>query len=259
MPLQVFLTPKPMMQPGLMDIVDKQQDQRYNIQLTIGEEKGGSRLAIKGMVLDLFKDFAERKNVVVMPGSDGPHPSLSSGIRQLKLVQEGQFVNQMGTQIVKAVKGCWEMIWKKDAPAGALLCGFEILEDYKRNEATLPKGKIYLSFPVWTKASLENGREEKERFMTLAKGFLDEKTAFLEKYKQEENIFKKALHYRDAYLSAGKYWELPLKKFEKVPNEDEVISLQDGILLTTKGTVWSKIRGKHVLLGTASLCTVPLD
>ena len=46
-----------------------------------------------------------------------------------------------GSENVNAMKGGWEIIWKKDAPAGSLVAGFEIDRDYQRNAATLEKGE----------------------------------------------------------------------------------------------------------------------
>ena len=45
---------------------------------------------------------------------------------------------------------------------------------------------------------------------------------------------------------------------ELVPNDDEVLAIQDDLLVTTKGLVWSKVlpRGEQILLGTANLAPV---
>jgi hypothetical protein len=254
-----FMMPSPLtVKPGLSELVDSQPGQRLSINLDIGQKGDASRLAISGMVLDLIRDSADTIDHVAMPGKNGPHPKLSSGIRCLNLVKEGSFVSVLGTQVVKTMKGCWEMVWRKDSPAGAILCGFEIPEEYKRNDATLPKGRIYLSFPVWTKETLAYARSEKERILKRAEELLEEKNQAMEKVQETNNPLMKALHYRNAYAAAEKYVMQPVAKVKEVPEEDEVIALQENLLLTAKGLVWSKDlpRGEQVLLGTANISPV---
>lgn len=258
-PLVSGFMPSPMtVKPGLSELVDSLPGRRVSINLNIGQEGDTSRLAISGMVLDLIRDSADAIEHVAMPGKNGPHPNLSSGIRRLNLVEEGSFVSLMGTQAVKTVKGCWEMVWRKESPAGAILCGFEIPEDYNRNDATLPKGRIYLSFPVWTKETLAEAKVHKDKILKRAEQLLQEKNLELEKVQETNNPLMKALHYRNAYAAAEKYMMQPVARMKEVPEEDEVFALQDNLLLTAKGLVWSKVlpRGEQVLLGTANISPV---
>lgn len=208
------------------------------------------------MVLDLSTAIPEADyEHVKMPGANGPHPNLSAGIRRLDFVQDGSFISQMGTKYVKAEKGCWEMVWKEGAPAGSLLCGFETPEAYKRNDATLPKGRVYIAFPIWTKDSLHYMQGEKKRIMERATEALDLKNEELAKMQETSNFFQKALHYRNAAAAAEKYYIQPITRMKLVPSENEVIAFQDDLFVTTKGTVWTKElpNGKQILLGTASL------
>ncbi len=248
---------EPSVKVGLKAIADAQQTQKVAINLDIGQEGAESRLAITGMMVDLHNDDADYDHVA-MPGKNGPHPKLSSGIRKLNLTKEGEFISLTGSKMVKAIKGCWELVWKKDVPAGVLLCGFEIPEEYQRNEATLPPGRIYLSFPVWTKDSLAHAREQKKRILEQAAEALKEKDEELEKYQANPNPLMKALHYRNAYLAAERYWLQPVKTVQQIPEENEVMELQKDLYCTTKGLVWSKAlpRGSQVLLGTANLAAV---
>lgn len=248
---------EPSVKVGLKAIADAQPTQKVAINLDIGQEGAESRLAITGMKIDLHNDHADYEHVA-MPGKNGPHPNLSSDVRKLSLVKEGEFISLTGTKMVKAIKGCWELVWKKDVPAGALVCGFEIPEEYQRNDATLPPGRIYLSFPIWTKDSLAHAREQKKRILEQAAEALKEKDEELEKYQANPNPLMKALHYRNAYLAAERYWLQPVKAMQQVPEEHEVLELQKDLLCTTKGLVWSKAlpRGAQVLLGTANLALV---
>ena len=185
---------------------------------------------------------------------NGPNPNLSTGARVLDILNEGEFVDRMGTKVVKALKGCWEMVWRDEAPAGGLVCGFEVPEDYKRNDAVLPKGRIYISFPIWTKEGLQHAQESKREVLAKAKEFLKKKDEELAKYSATNNPFMKALHYRNAFAHTADYMDLPKKQYEHVPVDEDVVEIQDDLFLTTKGLIWSKNLpdGKQTLLGTAS-------
>jgi hypothetical protein len=174
-------------------------------------------------------------------------------------VKPGEFVSLTGSKLVQAIKGCWELVWKKDSPAGALLCGFEIPEEYRRNDASLSAGRVYLSFPVWTRETLTYAREQKKSVLEKAAEALKEKDEELEKYQAHPNPLMKALHYRNAYAAAEKYWMQPVKVMEQVPEEDEVFELQTDLFCTTRGLVWSKSlpHGQQILLGTANLAAIP--
>lgn len=253
-----YIFPEPMfIKPGLKQLVDAQTEKRLNINLEIGTKADKARLGVKELVMDLYPNLTDYEHVP-MPGVDGPNPKLSSGIRKLNIVKEGYFISDAGAEMVQTMKGCWEMVWRKDSPAGSLLCGFEVPKEYKRNDAILPQGGIYLSFPVWTKETLAFARAEKDLILARAKECIDDKNEEMAKMQATGNILEKAWHYRNAYAAAEKYLSQPLKSMEMVPDKDEVIALQDDLFLTTKGTVWLKVFpfGKQVLLGSASATLV---
>lgn len=244
--------------PGLTQIVDAQSTQRLSINLDI--EKDDSHLVIRNAVFDLFKD-APNDEHVPMPGFNGPHPKLSSGIRKLDVIDGGHFISLKGAQQIKTSKSCWELNWTEDAPAGALICGMEILEDYERNDARLSKGRIYLTFPVWNQEGLDSARIEKATVMKAAEEALKLKDEELSKSFETKNPIMKALYYRNAYAAAETYYNQPMKRMKMVPAEDEVIKLQDDLFLTTTGLIWSKVlpAGKQVLLGSATISTKSED
>ena len=94
-----------------------------------------------------------------MPGSDGPNPQLSSGskvrrstrssrhcaarltddVQSLEVVEEGKFVDFSGTRRATLSNGAWELVWRKNANAGALICGFDVPVAIERNEAKIPE------------------------------------------------------------------------------------------------------------------------
>ena len=64
--------------------------------------------------------------------------------------------------------GCWEFIWRRNAKAGAFICAFTAPEEIKRNDAKIPKGRLYVTFPVWTEESLKDLKERKEKAEEVA-------------------------------------------------------------------------------------------
>mmetsp|Transcript_29322 Transcript_29322/g.70711 ORF Transcript_29322/g.70711 Transcript_29322/m.70711 type:complete len:285 (-) Transcript_29322:288-1142(-) len=246
---------KQTIRPDLNKIVDAQPDTRFTVSLDVGgSDKTASRMAIKGMTLDLVQRPSSEGQVVKMPGRNGPHPELSAGLRQLDFVEDGKFVSMAGVKHVRGTKGAWEVVWKDDAPAGSLLCGFELPESYSRNEATLPEGCIYLSFPVWTKETLDDMQDEKHRILTKASEFQKEKFRELEKINETNNVFEKIWCYRNALAAAEKYGLQPITRANLVPESNGVIPLNDEFLVTTTGTIWTKKpNGHQVKLGSATL------
>ena len=130
---------KQTIRPDLNKVVDAQPDTKITVSLDVGQpDKTSSRLAVKGMTLDLVQRPSSDGQVVKMPGRNGPHPELSAGLRHVEFVEDGKFVSMEGVKNVRGTKGAWEIVWKNDSPAGSLLCGFELTQSYSRNEATLP-------------------------------------------------------------------------------------------------------------------------
>ena len=103
-----------------------------------------------------------------LPGADGPNPQLSSGAHKLETLEKGKFVDIFGTQSVNLEHGCWEFIWRRNAKAGAFICAFTVPEEIKRNDAKIPKGRLYVTFPVWTEESLKDLKERKEKAEEVA-------------------------------------------------------------------------------------------
>jgi hypothetical protein len=163
----------PVGRPDLAQLTDQQTDAEWEfpIVLDIGKDDE-THLAIQGMVLELHHEAVDDINNnnkvkrVLLPGSDGPHAQISSGPRRLDVLSEGAYVDiATGTRHVHTISPCWEMVWVQDKPAGSLICGFEIPQDYQRNAnaATLPQGDLFLSFSLWTQAGLLSAQAEKSR------------------------------------------------------------------------------------------------
>ena len=249
-----IITTRTKIRKGLIQATDTQKTTPLTIQLDVGVSKE-SRMHIRGLLLELSAQLADYSHPN-MPGANGPHPQLSSGVRTLQVIQPGSFITMSGQQEVQALNGCWEMVWRENAFAGSLICGFDLAQDYTRNDASLPKGQLYMSFPVWTRLGLSEAQASKEVTLRRANKLRDEQECELQKMQATPNPIMKALHYRNAAAASIKRFDMEdLKRIEIVPSNEEVIRLQDDLLLTTRGLVFSKegsfLQGQHLLLGTA--------
>lgn len=258
-----FIFEKPMAPlSNLGQLVEAQSDRRLSVGLDIGKPGDISRLAINGLVFDLSERAPSfNDDYVKMPGAHGPQPSLSGGLRTLTTIQEGSFISMAGSEVVKALKGCWEIIWKKGAPSGSIICGFETDRDYKRNEATLPKGPVYVSFNTWTSEGLKEAQESKQKISKLANDAENKAKEAMDKVKGTNNVIEKALHYFHALSAAEEKSKHPVSNFKLVPSADEVIHLEGDMYVSTKGCVWTKDNNsvKPIILGSAKMNAVPKE
>jgi len=246
--------------PKIEQFALSQVDQLLRIRLNLGNEADESRLAIDGILLELGgRDQQDRRRLGPLPGANGPNPDLSSGARVLNLLEDGSFVDLTGKRTVELSPdgSCWEMIWRKDAPAGALICAFDAPQEIRRNKALLPKGRFYMTLPVWTGASLEQGRQVKAKVIERASQYQKEKEEEMRIIAGTTNPLVKALHYRRAYAAAEKYFLSGISRMDEIPDDADVVRMGGvhDLLLCKRGTVWTKNIGfggvERVLLGAA--------
>lgn len=244
----------------LEQYADAQTMNQFHLHLDIGRDADASRLAIGDILLELQgRDELGKKTSkrVPLPGANGPNPELSSGPRSLGIISDGSFVGLEGKQFVDlgGDRSRWEMVWRENAPAGALICAFDVPEEIRRNEASLPKGNMYITFPVWTKSGLKQGRDYKIEVEKRAAEYEEEKQREIEKIKSTNNLLLKAVHYRKAYAAADKYYTSGISRMNEIPNDDDIINIGNDLLLCKSGTVWTKTLGfggsDRVLLGVA--------
>ena len=219
---------------GLRQLVDSPAKQKLSLNLDIGnEESGGSRLAVMGLVLDLRNDEVSGcEDIITMPGKHGSHPKLSSGLRKLNVAEEGHFISSLGTEMVSIANSCWEMvrgllkipkhegtnwplyltpflfsdffssqIWRDNSHSGFLICGLDVAEEYRRNEAKLPKGQTYISFTCWTRETLREVQKSKQRILDRAEKYQKQKQEALARMEGKGNFFKpSAVHRYSVFL-----------------------------------------------------------
>jgi hypothetical protein len=233
-----------------------------NVHLDIGKEKGpGPRMSIQDIQLQLHRDNKNEK-LIPMPGANGPHPKISSGVRQATVQKMGHFIDMEGTRFVNLAEACWEMIWGSTSPVGSLVCGFHLEETASRNSASLPAGLVYLTFPVWTAEVLEDYQTRKEAVERAAAEHLAKRDEELMKMQQTNNWFAKAMHYRNAAAEV-ELWSLqPLAAMARVPAKGDAFKVAENLFLSKKGTVWTSEKAgaswfgaapKKAVIGTAIL------
>ena len=121
-----------------------------------------------------------------------------------------------------------------------------------------PKG-INVSFPVFTKDTLEEFRAKKDAYESTFKKFTDEQADQLEKMNLTNNPLMKAVHFKNAIGANEKASMMRTNAYDKFPPaEEHIISIGKDLLLCTKGTVHTKSaeqKGKkdHTHVGEASL------
>ena len=239
--------------PDLLVVTDQQEDKVLKIALHVGDPSTG-QMSVSDLSVCIHHDRAEYDHVT-LPGADGKAAKqFSCGHRALDVLSQGHYVDLSGTKYVEMEKGCWEICWREGKPAGTLVCGFELPEDYTRNAAHLPKGTIYVNFPVWTKAGLKVGQQEKLKLEEESLKYWNEHEQALYFAESTDNPFMQAIHNLSAEAAFEKYAALPHDMLEAIPEDNEVVHLQDDLLLTTKGSIMSNHKdGGHAFVGMATV------
>jgi len=227
-----------------------------SVKLDVGSIESSSRLNVNKIVFELSSTPANYAHPP-LPGASGPRPRLSSGARTLKVCQEGYYIDMNGMQNFETLNGSWEMVWKENSDEGKLICGFNIPREYRRNDAFVPKCRLYLSFPLWTKSRRESAESKMEKIIKHAEKLDSDHDKELERMNATSNPILKVLHYRNAAAAIVEKNQVnPLKTVRTVPSENELVPLGNNLLLSKKGLVISRGSNpnfnSNTLLGTCS-------
>jgi hypothetical protein len=242
--------------PNLSQFAQAQIGTLLNVRLDVGVEQQ-ARMSITGLVLELKEEIvSDEEKLVALPGADGPNARASTGAMTLLVREEAYFIGMNGKQNVPLEHCCWEMVWREGAPSGVIVCGFNVPTEVRRNEASLPAGRLYLSFPVWTKAGLVDAQHHKLDVVNRARKHMKDKEDELVKMESTNNPFKKAFHFRNAAEATERYQMQNMERsgVEQVPEPEGVVPIKNDLLLATKGLAWSKEKSpfqstEHTLLG----------
>jgi len=255
--------------PGLKQLAPPttQEGAKFNIRMDIGQKDNEAHLHLKNFGIELLQEGTVKKDERVgLPGADGPHPQTSTGALPLNVFSTPSFVDMFGTQSVRFEKGAWEVVWKKDQMCGGVIIGLQVPAGATRNSntASLPAGRLYMSFPVWTEDGLAEKQGLKRETESKCKEYIEEKMDEIRKMEETSNLFMKALHYRNAIAAVEKIDFSGIRTLENsVPDDTDTLPIGNGLMMNTKGTLWRKevnfFGGSHSLLGEAFLSPVLED
>lgn len=242
--------------PSIAKFAQDQENAMLKIHLDIADGSSNShRLGIDGLLLQLHGEGPSYSHPK-LPGADGPNPQLSTGAKELTVLRKGRYVDLAGSQQVDLDHGVWEMIWRRNASAGALICGFDVPKTIQRNDASLPAGRIYVTFPVWTTESLQDLRNRKEAAEVKAIEAMDRQREELQKMQSTNNLIMKAIHFREACKANEDLDYSGFRTYSSMSLDRDMVKLKGELHLCSLGTVWTKKDGflgsDHILLGTAS-------
>ncbi len=242
--------------PDLIEVVDQQEFRKLNLQLHVGDDYSGF-LTVKDMVVELGGRFNEdEEDRMRLPGDDGPYANCASGGRRLDVIEKGSYISMEGVQHVDCQKGCWEMCWVKGRPAGTIVFGFSLPQEYFRNNAILPEGDMWVSFPLWTADGLAYGQGLKRDVLAEIEMYNRMWQEELEKYEMTDNPIMGMIHKQKAHIFATKCDELYDYSLETIPEDDDCHKLEDDLLLSKTGLIWKNNGKNDVLIGQAVVSPV---
>lgn len=131
-----------------------------------------------------------------------------------------------------------------------------------RNSAKLPAGRLYISFPIWTRDLLVEQQTAKADCLKRAAEYNAEKNHELEEMQKTENLFMKAVHYRNAAAAYEKMELTGVRSYQWIPDMDDVVLLKDDLLVGTTGSIWTvskDIFRAKTLLGGAEIRIDPSE
>merc|ERR1712021_261950 len=233
------------------EVVDQQDATQLKIQMHVGDADSGF-LTVQDMIIQLGGRYNEKEEErVKLPGNDVPHSKCTSGGRRLNIFSKGTYVNMNGLQHIDCEQGCWEMCWARGRPAGTIVFAFNLPQTYSRNNAILPRGNMWLSFPVWTIEGLNYGQMAKKEVLDEIEIYTNKWNEELDKYEITDNPIMKAIHERNAHIYATKCDDLYDYSLDSIPEDGQCSKLQEDLLLSNKGLIWKKDGENDVLLGHA--------
>jgi hypothetical protein len=187
-------------------------------------------------------------------------PPISTGPLGLKIHSDGKFVSMKGQQTVSFGKGSWKMNWVDNSLLGEIVCGFYLESDAIRNDAVLPSGHVYFSFPVFSKHSMEIFETKRIDYNKALNEYYRIQYEELDKMRNCKVLFKKLGYLKNGFDNYNGIMKLKSEFDLKVPTTERnggvLLSIGEDLFISTKGSVWSKSPGKEmdlVLVGEASL------
>lgn len=229
---------------------------RLDILANISDDNS-SHLFIRDLVVDLTnKELIDNHSNLPQISSTKSN-IVRGGPRTIETHSDGHFVSVNGRQVVKLVRGKWELLWIENKPAGSIISTFNLEEDVYHNDAVLRAGAIHVTFPVYTKKGLKAMRLQQIQHEELLKFYTITETEEFKLVNETKNLLMKIVHFRRAVIANENFSKLKSVGFVEIPqgNEEFIIGGED-LMIYTKGSVWSKSEGKEcIFVGQASIKT----
>eukprot|EP00523_Entomoneis_sp_CCMP467_P018781 CAMPEP_0168812436 /NCGR_PEP_ID=MMETSP0726-20121227/4639_1 /TAXON_ID=265536 /ORGANISM="Amphiprora sp., Strain CCMP467" /LENGTH=312 /DNA_ID=CAMNT_0008864529 /DNA_START=59 /DNA_END=997 /DNA_ORIENTATION=- len=205
------------------------------------------RLALQGPTLQL-RPAAAAAPLPWLPAAHDPlYQTASTGPQTCQILHPASYVGWNGLERVPLERGCWEMIWVEGSFSGRLVCAFELPIPIHRNGVTFDAGPLHVTFHLYSPESWAAAQRFKELTQQKSAHLLREKEEELFKMQRASHWLAKAVHYQRAFAAFDKLLVLPV--VSHIPNPDEVVELNNGLLLVKQGKVWKKT---NALLGPSS-------
>ena len=251
---------KKQIRSGLDKLVDSKDimEKQMKLQLHVGDEQKGF-LSVRDMVIQLGGKVGLDEDRMQLPGDTGPFSECTTGALVLSVVSPGSYISMKGEEHVECEPGaCYQICWVAGRPAGHMVFGFTLPKAYQRNQAHLPEGPLFLSFPVWSKEGLEYGQNLKNEVLEEIAMYTQKWNEELDKYQavRGRNPIMGMLHKHLAHVYATKCDELYDYSLETIPEDGDCIVMQEDLLISKRGLIW-KSNGEHdVLIGQADVSLV---
>lgn len=248
---------KKKIRPGLNELINSQDKKQLNLQWHVGSTENGF-LSVKDMVIELGGQIGLDEDRMELPGDKGPFSGCSTSASRVNIISKGSYISMKGQEHVECERSCYQVSWVSGRPAGTLVCGFTLAQSYKRNNAVLPEGPLFLSFPVWTKEGLQYGQNLKNEVLEEIAMYTQKWEAELVKYQavREHNPIMAMIHQHLADVYATKCDDLYDYSLDTIPEDDDCIEMQDDLLISKRGLIWKCNGETDVLIGQADVSLV---
>lgn len=120
------------------------------------------------------------------------------------------------------------------------------MENIARNDkgSKLPKGRVYLKFPLWHAEKLAQYQIRKAQTEEAAAQHIQDRDSELAKMQETSNLFSKAMHYSNARHHFELFTLTPVAQMSRVPGPDQVLPIADDFFLAKdSGSIWIKTAG----------------
>ena len=230
-------TIKPISNQSAQQFSSLQKGKILDVQLVIGATES-ERILIKDLSLAFSLEIPEMIALYTYAKS-GDHSEYKVNHHQLKIIKQGHFIGMNGAETFPLDQGVWEMIWEEQVGHWSLLCSLRVPAEVHKSAAVLKPCRIFLEIPLWTKEGLSKGRSRKNAMAEQKEVYHKLQEKELDEMKKTNNPLLKVIHFRGACAANEHDSFLDMNYFTSIPDDKDLVSFSNGLLLCTKGTVYT--------------------